>query len=275
MRPRRVVTAVTLMFALLIGVPPQYSFAGTLQDQSNPGPAIGSVVARDTTYFAQTFQAGITGQLTRLTLMGCNGEDRLQTVTIRIYSALGSPPNSTPPALPAAALGGSDISGAGLAAIPNKASGCTSSFDISLDTPAPVTVGGLYVFVVSATLPGAPISAADGLVLQSSDISTYSNGNRSRSLDSGATWAAVTTRNIIFTTYVDVGSPPPDPILQQFGKPSYGTCLDAAPVNTQLPGASSGGWGESWAQWVNGGAGGAVCTRTLLYSTSQSRWIIG
>jgi hypothetical protein len=38
---------------------------------------------------------------------------------------------------------------------------------------------------------------------------------------------------------------------------------------------SSGGWGESWAQWMNAGQGGAVCTRTLFYSAAQSRWIVG
>ena len=40
-------------------------------------------------------------------------------------------------------------------------------------------------------------------------------------------------------------------------------------------GVTSGGWGESWAQWMNGGTGGAVCTRTLVYSTAQSRWVVG
>ncbi len=249
--------------------------AVTIQDQSNPGPRVGQVVARDTTFFAQTFRAGITGQLNRISLMGCNGEDQLQTVTIRVYHAVSSPPNSTPPTSSVSALGEAHISGAGLAAIPAKSSGCMTSFDVSLDSPAPVSAGSLYVFVVSATLTGAPISLDDGLVLQSSDISTYADGNRSRSTDSGATWTAAPTRNIIFTTYVDIGSPPPDPILQQFGRPVAGTCTDAAPTHTQLPGAPSGGWGESWAQWVNEGNGGAVCTRTLIYSTAQSRWIVG
>lgn len=274
MRRNPVATVTALVVALVLSVPATPSFAATVQDQSNPGPIIGSVVAQGSTYFAQTFRAGISGQLNRLTLVGCNGEDRLQSVTIRIYNAQSTPPNSTPPASPATSLGGADISLAGLAVVPNKASGCTTSFDISLDTPAPVTAGGFYVFVVSATIPGAQISAADGLVLQSSNITTYSNGNRSRSLDSGTTWTAVTNRNILFTTYVDIGSPPPDPILQQFGKPVSGTCLDAAPTNTQLPGAPNGGWGESWAQWMNGGNGGAVCSRRLIYSTVQSRWLV-
>jgi len=67
----------------------------------------------------------------------------------------------------------------------------------------------------------------------------------------------------------------PTPIVQQFGKPSTGSCDAAAPTTLNWAGVASGGWGESWAQWANGGAGGAVCTRTLTYSESQSVWIVG
>jgi hypothetical protein len=67
----------------------------------------------------------------------------------------------------------------------------------------------------------------------------------------------------------------PNPIFQQFGKPSFSTCDAVAPESLNWSGVVSGGWGESWAQWMNGGNGGAVCTRTLVYSTAQSRWIVG
>lgn len=65
----------------------------------------------------------------------------------------------------------------------------------------------------------------------------------------------------------------PAPIIQQFGKPESGTCVDAAPASLNWAGVSSGGWGESWAEWVNGGRGGAVCTRTLTYSNSVGAWM--
>ena len=67
----------------------------------------------------------------------------------------------------------------------------------------------------------------------------------------------------------------PAPLVQEFGKPAFETCDAAAPVTLNWGGVTSGGWGESWAQWMNGGLGGAVCTRTLVYSTSQSRWVVG
>ena len=66
----------------------------------------------------------------------------------------------------------------------------------------------------------------------------------------------------------------PDPIVQQFGRPVSGTCDAAAPESLNWAGVASGGWGESWAQWANGGVGGAVCTRTLIYSESRVSWVV-
>ena len=65
------------------------------------------------------------------------------------------------------------------------------------------------------------------------------------------------------------------PVIQQFGKPASGTCDTAAPVTLNWGGAGSGGWGESWAQWMNNGNGGAVCTRTLVYSNNLGAWTVG
>lgn len=66
----------------------------------------------------------------------------------------------------------------------------------------------------------------------------------------------------------------PPPVVQQFGKPSVGTCNEAASSELNWAGVSHGGWGDSWAQWMNDGSGGFVCTRTLVYSAAQSKWII-
>ena len=57
----------------------------------------------------------------------------------------------------------------------------------------------------------------------------------------------------------------PAPIPQQFGLPASGTCDEAAPADLNWAGVPSGSWGISWAQWMNDGNGGAVCTRTLNY----------
>jgi hypothetical protein len=66
----------------------------------------------------------------------------------------------------------------------------------------------------------------------------------------------------------------PAPITQQFGMPASGSCDAAQPSGLDWAGVSSGGWANSWAQWMNSGNGGAVCTRTLVYSTTQSRWVV-
>ena len=67
----------------------------------------------------------------------------------------------------------------------------------------------------------------------------------------------------------------PTPIVQQFGKPVGGTCDVIAPESLNWSGVASGGWGESWAQWMNGGKGGAVCTRMLVHSSSRGAWTVG
>lgn len=68
------------------------------------------------------------------------------------------------------------------------------------------------------------------------------------------------------------GAPPP--VLQQFGKEQGASCDTIAPASVNIGGAPAGGWGESWAQWMNNGLGGPVCTRTLFYSNSRGKWII-
>lgn len=67
----------------------------------------------------------------------------------------------------------------------------------------------------------------------------------------------------------------PQPILQQFGAPELGNCDASEPDGVNWSGVPSGGWGQSWARWMNGGTGGAVCTRTLTFSGGLTRWIVG
>jgi len=66
----------------------------------------------------------------------------------------------------------------------------------------------------------------------------------------------------------------PAPIFQQFGKPATGTCVEAASPSLNWAGVAGGGWGESWAMWMNGGRGGAVCTRTLTYLQTTGAWAV-
>ena len=65
------------------------------------------------------------------------------------------------------------------------------------------------------------------------------------------------------------------PVMQQFGVPVSGSCNEAQPSGLNWAGVPSGGWSRTWAEWINGGTGGAVCTRSLVYSSARAAWILG
>lgn len=71
---------------------------------------------------------------------------------------------------------------------------------------------------------------------------------------------------------VSVAETLPPNVLQQVGMPNTG-CADIDHNELNWAGISSGGWTQSWAQWVNDGKGGSVCTRTLVY-TSNRQWSV-
>lgn len=115
-----------------------------------------------------------------------------------------------------------------------------------------------------------------------SAVISYGSSNGTLSVTSTSACNGLTSSSINVTISAGGGgggsssssSTAPVPVLQQFAKPATGTCDDAAPASLNWAGVSSGGWGQSWAQWVNGGAGGPVCTRTLSYSQSAAAWTV-
>lgn len=82
---------------------------------------------------------------------------------------------------------------------------------------------------------------------------------------------AALARLLIAAQTPDPGGPPP--ILQQLPAPESGSC-DLVLTTYDWGGSSAGGWSRSWAQWANAGAGGPVCTRTLVYSGALQHWIV-
>jgi hypothetical protein len=62
-------------------------------------------------------------------------------------------------------------------------------------------------------------------------------------------------------------------VLQQVGLPADG-CESVQDSQLNWSGVPFGGWSISWAEWVNGGKGGAVCTRTLTYSSATGAWLV-
>ena len=69
----------------------------------------------------------------------------------------------------------------------------------------------------------------------------------------------------------DASGSAPASETQQFGLPASGNCEDGATEAMNWSGIGMSGWGISWAQWMNEGAGGAVCTRTVVYDSSTAK----
>ncbi len=110
-----------------------------------------------------------------------------------------------------------------------------------------------------------------GYTLATNDIRSFDSGITKSSSVEGYPWIVM----LDSTSATSDGGIGPAPEIQQFGKPSSGNCDSSETTNLNWAGVSGGGWDESWAQCMNGGLGGTVCTRTLVYSTSNSKWIVG
>lgn len=67
----------------------------------------------------------------------------------------------------------------------------------------------------------------------------------------------------------------PTPIEQQVALPASGSCDAIDDATLDWGTGLRGGWTPSWSQWVNDGAGGPVCTRTVLYSNARAAWVLG
>ena len=138
---------------------------------------------------------------------------------------------------------------------------------------------GDQTFVAVAT-GGQVMTSPDGITW-TSQTSAANNAWNSVAWggDKFAAVASSGTNNRVMTsvgTLSPSGGPPPDsppPVLQQLPAPDSGSC-DLTITTYDWGGSSSGGWTKSWAQWANDGTGGAVCTRTLVYSSALRHWIV-
>ena len=63
--------------------------------------------------------------------------------------------------------------------------------------------------------------------------------------------------------HADGSTPQPIVGLQQVGVPASGDCADVPVTVGHDQGFPIGGWSKTWANWINNGTGGPVCTRTV------------
>lgn len=77
-----------------------------------------------------------------------------------------------------------------------------------------------------------------------------------------------------------VPDPVPAPVItehdyiQQVGVPASGDCADVPSPTAHWPGFPFGGWSKSWAQWINDGKGGPVCTREIRYDNATADYVL-
>ena len=191
---------------------------------------------------------------------------------------------------PLAILAATALAGLGLTALATAASADTTVTVSQTFQVTPSSITGTSVTLINGSnqaLVVVSLFLSDGDGACSVDKNPFCNVQQNRGtatfdIAPGADGALVrlTDPNDINTTFATFTVTYPDapaaggpaPVIQQFEKPATGTCDEAQPEGLNWGGASSGGWGESWAQWANEGQGGTVCTRTLAYNNSTGTW---
>jgi len=157
---------------------------------------------------------------------------------------------------------------------------------LTLTWPAAVANGdpiSEYRLVVSK------VSGRSGVLMARSGPGTYTTSSTSYTVPgldpassysitlsarNGRGWGLSTTLSIQGTGIPETVNQTPPAIIQQVGMPPSGSCDDVVGTRFGSQTSIQGGWGQSWAQWMNNGLGGAVCTRTLVYSSLHSRWVL-
>lgn len=155
---------------------------------------------------------------------------------------------------------------------------------------APVAIAGsLRLSSISAGADHACATTTAGLgycwglnnLGQLGDGST-TNRNTPTAVTGGVTFRTLITGSRANFTF---GLPPlpaassdqvPTAAIQQFVRPADGDCSAVPADFVDLPGLDKlrhVGWGQSWAQWPNGGTGGFVCSRQPYY-TSAGTWAV-
>ena len=201
--------------------------------------------------------------------------NRERTDVMRPISIAGAPAAlaalalSLPSSAQAAALGtitwnGTSLSQTTLTADVGDTFVVSSSSNVGIQARGPVSSGG-----TSCATPNVACTVSLG-----GGSKTYTvTGSGNVLWDNGGTVATLTITSGGGNSSSGSGSSPA-PVVQEFGKPASGTCDAAQPAGLDWAGVPSGGWANSWSQWMNGGSGGFVCTRTLVYSTTQVKWVL-
>jgi len=166
---------------------------GPVLDQQNTAGTTTGTGFGTPAWTGQTFIPSMTGLLAQAEVQlfcnGCGATPPDLTLSVRATSA-GLPTGAD--------LASTTIPGA------TFASGSVVSFAATFGAPAALASGTRYALILH------PVSApaGSGYFWIRSSPSTYANGSRVLSADSGGTWSADTTRDYNFKTYIDPGYAP-------------------------------------------------------------------
>ncbi len=64
----------------------------------------------------------------------------------------------------------------------------------------------------------------------------------------------------------------PADVYQAVGLPASGTCAAVDDASLDWGGVAAGGWSVGWGEWLNDGAGGTACVRTLTFNENSQAW---
>ncbi len=163
----------------------------TVTDQSETQTAGSGFALSNTSWAAQMFTAGITGQMSGADVLlfcsGCSGTNPNITVSIRASTASGTTGTPTGPDLVTATIPGFNDGGAG------------GFHAVTFGTPLAITAGTQYALVIRST------AARTGTYAYTVTTGNpYTGGRRATSTNSGGTWTLPTATSLDFHTYLTI-----------------------------------------------------------------------
>ena len=161
-------------------------------DQSNTAGTTTGTGLGTPNWAGQTFIPAVNGLLVRVDVpLFCNGcTGTTPNLTLSLRNTSGGLPT------------GADLASATFPGFSNGSA--TTNLSFIFGTPATLTSGTQYALILRPTAN----PTVGGYFWIRSSPSTYANGSRVTSADSGATWTADTTRDFNFVTYVQTGYAP-------------------------------------------------------------------
>jgi hypothetical protein len=158
-------------------------------DQSNTAGTSTGTGFGTPNWTGQTFIPAVTGLLARVDIpLFCNGcTGTTPNLTLSVRNTSGGLPT------------GADLASATIPGFSNGSA--TTNLSVIFGSPATLTSGTQYALILR---PTANPSVGGYFWIRSSP-STYANGSRVTSADSGATWTADTTRDFNFKAYMQTG----------------------------------------------------------------------